>query len=196
MNKRRGFNLKDEYKKSWKYIKESKNFIYIIIGIFLLFAFAGFFIQTPDSIAEQILNFLQQLLEKTRGMSSGRLLLFIFFNNLQSSFFGIILGIIFGIFPILSAAVNGYVLGFVSFMSSAEEGFFVLLRILPHGIFELPAVFISLGIGLKLGISVFYEEKRKNFKNYFRNSLRVFLFIVIPLLIIAALIEGTLISLS
>ena len=71
----------------------------------------------------------------------------------------------------------------------------VLWRIFPHGIFELPAVFISLGLGLKLGTFIFQRNKLKAFAEFFWNSLRVFLFIVLPLLIIAAIIEGSLIFL-
>ena len=58
------FNLKREYKKSWNYIKESKNFIYLIIGIFIVFILVGFFIPTPQSVVEQILKFIKELLEK------------------------------------------------------------------------------------------------------------------------------------
>jgi len=71
-----------------------------------------------------------------------------------------------------------------------------LWRILPHGIFELPAVFIALGMGLKFGGFIFQKEKIKSLREYFWNSLRVFLFVVLPLLIIAGIIEGTLIFFS
>jgi len=106
-------------------------------------------------------------------------------------FFGIMLSI----FPVLSALVNGYVLGFVASKVSAGSGFFVLWRLLPHGIFELPALFISLGLGLKLGTFVFQKKKLKTLREYLFETIRVFFFIIIPLLIIAAIIEGSLISL-
>jgi len=186
------FNLKKEYKDSWNYIKESKKFIYFIIALFFVFTMAGFFISLPQSIIEQILNFIKELLEKTKGMNQIQLIKFIFFNNLQSSFFGMIFGALFGIFSVLATIANGYLLGFVFSLTSSEQGFSVLWKLLPHGIFELPAIFISLGLGLKLGTFVFQEDKKKSFKKYLFNSLKVFLFIVIPLLIIAAIIEGIL----
>ena len=34
-----------------------------------------------------------------------------------------------------------------------------LFRLLPHGIFELPAIFISLGLGLRFGMFIFQKEK-------------------------------------
>ena len=193
--KSKKFNLKKEFNKSLNYIKESKNFIYIVIGIFFFFAFIGFFIPTPDSISEQLLKFIQELMEKTAGMNQWELIQYIFLNNLQSSFFGLVLGVFFGIFPIITTIVNGYILGFVSIKVVSVEGIFVLWRLFPHGIFELPAVFISLGLGLKFGSFIFQKKKFDSLKDYFVNSLRVFFFIVFPLLVIAAIIEGSLIAL-
>ncbi len=193
--KSKKFNLKKEFNKSLNYIKESKNFIYIVIAIFFFFAFVGFFIPTPDSISEQLLKFIQELMEKTSGMNQFELIQYIFLNNLQSSFFGLVLGVFFGVFPIITTIVNGYILGFVSIKVVSIEGIFVLWRLIPHGIFELPAVFISLGLGLKFGSFMFQKKKFDALKDYFINSLRVFFFIVFPLLVIAAIIEGSLIAL-
>ncbi|MAG78954.1 hypothetical protein CMI40_01100 [Candidatus Pacearchaeota archaeon] len=187
------FNLKREYKKSWNYIKESKNFIYLIIGIFIVFILVGFFIPTPQSVVEQILKFIKELLEKTQNMSQGELIRFILLNNSQTSLFGIIFGVLLGIFPIIATIINGYLLGFVASISVEREGFIILWKLLPHGIFELPAIFISFGLGLKFGTFIFRKNKSKSFREYLINSLRVFLFIILPLLIIAAIIEGTLI---
>ena len=194
--KKNKFNLKREYKDSWSYIKESRNFIYSILGIFFGFTLIGFFVPASEEITKIILEFIEQLLEQTKNMSQWELIKFIFLNNLQSSFFGLIFGIALGIFPVFVAVANGYVLGFVGAMSVEAEGIFVLWRIIPHGIFELPAIFISLGLGLKLGSFIFKKEKGKFFRKYFWNSLRVFLFVVVPLLIIAAIIEGIFIFLG
>lgn len=193
--KRKRFNIFDEYRKSWKYIKESKKFIYLVIVIFLLFFLLGFFIPTPEFLYDEIMKLIKELLEKTQNMSQLDLIGFIIYNNAKSSFLSIILGIFLGIFPILDAITNGYILGFVSSFSVGSGGFLSLWRILPHGIFELPAIFISLGLGVKIGMFVFQKGKIKTFKNYLINSLKVFLLIVIPLLIIAGIIEGTLITL-
>ena len=151
---KREFNLKEEYKKSWKYLKRSRNFIYIIIGLFFVFCLVGFFIPASSSLSEQILKFIYELIEKTKDMSQGELIGFIFFNNLQSSFYGMIFGVFLGVFPIIAAIVNGYLLGFVSSMSVENLGGGVLLKLIPHGIFELPAVIFSIGIGMKIGVEV------------------------------------------
>lgn len=229
LSERKKFSLVGEYKKSLDYVRESKKFIYTIIGIFLLFGIIGFFIPAPEPIYIKIIDFIKEILEKTKGMSHSELISFIISNNLKSTFFGIIIGAFFGLVPIISALANGYLLGFVSTISVSNGGILSLWRILPHGIFELPAVFISLGLGLRLGMFLwepirFYWGKKKiisflfiliylptllitlvidkefrkkiklkfeSFRNNLINSLKVFLLIVIPLLIIAGIIEGT-----
>src|SRR3989344_1052281 len=97
--------IRNNYYKSWSYIKESKNFIYAVAAIFFFFVFIGFFIPTPEIISAQILSFIKELIEKTEGMSQIELTNFIFLNNLQSSFFGLVFGIIFGLFPIITAVI-------------------------------------------------------------------------------------------
>ena len=87
-----------------------------------------------------------------------------------------IAGVIFGVFPILGAIGNGYLLGFVAVNAVKVDGVISLWRIFPHGIFELPAVFISLGLGLRLGSFIFQKKKAEAFKEYLWDSLRVFLF--------------------
>ena len=220
----------ENYKKSWEYIKGSKNFIYSVLIIFFLFVFIGAFIPAPELLEEKILEYIQKLLEMTAGMSSGELISFIFLNNIQSSFFGMIFGMIFGIFSIITSSLNGYLLGFVSSRAVHEGGIFVLWRLFPHGIFELPALFLSAALGLRLGIPFisryfkYYLERKnilalltgifflpfsiiltlifdKKLRKYqfgdfifkINNSLRTFLFVVFPLLLIAAIIEGILI---
>ena len=190
--KKRGF-LRENYKESLDYIRVSRNFIYSVIIVFLLFFFIGFFIKAPGILEERILEFIKELLKKTAGMSQPELTSFIFFNNLQSSFIGMLFGIVLGIFPVLTTLANGYLLGFVAEKTVGKEGIFILWRLFPHGIFELPALFISLGLGLKLGTFIFKKNKLKVLGTYLLKSIKVFFFIVIPLLIIAAIIEGVLI---
>ena len=156
------FNLKEEYKQSWKYIKETKNFTYSIVAVFILLAIIGYFIYPPEDIAQQILFILENILAETKNLSSLELMLYIFINNLKSSFLGMIFGVFLGIFPIITAIINGYFVGFVSSIGVQNQGGLILLRLLPHGIFELPAIFISLGMGLKFGSFIFKKDYKKS----------------------------------
>ncbi len=194
------FNLNDfiydNFKLSWGYLKSLKNYIWFSIILFFCFILVGFML--PIFFQEQILKLIAELVRKTEGLGFFGLIKFIFINNLKSSFFAMILGIFLGIVPFIVLVVNGYVLGFVANKTVFTAGWAVLWRLLPHGIFELPAVLISISLGLKLGNFLFvYKGKNKwgEFKKWLIDSLRVFIFIVIPLLIIAGVIEGSLIIL-
>lgn len=165
------------YEEVFDFIKESRNYIYFSVLIFLIFSFIGFFFPVPDSLRGVIMNFIEELLLKTQDMSHGGLIWFILLNNIQSSFFGMIYGILFGIFPIMASLANGYLLGFVASEAVKSNGISVLWRLFPHGIFELPALFISLGLGIKLGMGAIinYFNKNKNKKIIFKGVLSLIL---------------------
>lgn len=193
-NKKNKFSLKEQYSKSWKFIKDSRNFIFIAIAVFLVFCIVGYFAPIPEDISKMILEYIKEILEKTKDLSMFGMMKFIFWNNLQSSFYAVVFGIFLGIFPLISAVVNGFLVGFVAAISVNSGGILSLWRLFPHGIFELPAVFISIGLGIKIGSFVFQKRKPLEvLKEYLKESFRVFIFIVIPLLIVAGIIEGALI---
>lgn len=186
--------MKKIYKDCWKFLKECKIHILIILVLFFVSALVGFLF--PVFFVDFIKKFIEDVVSKTEGLGFWQLFLFIAQNNIQTAFTGVILGLILGIVPLIFALFNGYVLGFVARGSVEAAGASVLLRLLPHGIFELPALVLSLALGLKLGVSVFSGKNKKNgFVYNFKNSLKVFFFIILPLLLIAALIEAGLIFL-
>lgn len=189
------FQLGNPFKKSFASLKFLKIPALIIVGVFVIFALLGFFIMPPDFIIQEILKSIQELLLRTEGMSTIELISFIFSNNLQVSFFGFVFGVFIGFISVLIALFNGYFLGFVSGLVVSNENVFALWRLLPHGVFELTAVVISLALGVKFGSFIFQKNIAESFKNYFWNGLRIFLFIVTPLLLLAAVIEGLLIGL-
>jgi stage II sporulation protein M len=187
--------FRENYSKSWNYLKEAGIFIWIIVLLFFVFVLIGFVVPIPENLKNIILDYVRQILEKTSDMSFFELIVFIFFNNLKSAFLGMIFGIFIGVFPVIVTLANGYLLGYISSLAVKEGGAISLLSLLPHGIFELPAIFIALGLGLKLGTVLFQKKLDKSFNEFFINSIRIFVFIVLPLLMIAAIIEGSLIFL-
>ena len=187
-------DVREIYGDILNYIVDSKKYIYSIIVIFFASALIGFFVPLPDSVLEKLFDYIRDILAKTEGLSTWGLIEFIFLNNVQGSFFGMAFGIFFGLFPVVAAILNGFVLGIVSSMSVQVGGIFSLWRLFPHGIFELPAIFISLGLGVRIGTYLFNGDSKKGFMYHLKNSLKVFFFVVVPLLIVAAIIEGVLIS--
>jgi len=176
------------YKKSWKFAQKSRWFIVFSLGLFSLAFLIGF--AFPVFFRAEIFAFIEELILKLEGKSVLELVIFIFLNNLQASFMVMTLGVLVGVFPIMACVVNGYLLGFVAREAVAVEGILTMWRILPHGIFELPAIISSIGIGIKIGFSVFDKKLKYNLKE----GLRFFVFVVFPLLVVAAVIEGLLVG--
>jgi len=181
-----------KYIKVIDYLKESKNYFLIVAALFSISISFGFFF--PIFLHEYIQEFIEKIMMETLDMGFFEMFAFIFENNFSIAFVSIILGIAFGIFPIFSIILNGYVIGYISNFAVREGGYVALLSLFPHGIFEIPAIIISFGLGLKLGMFVFAKNKKKQFSYDLLNSLRVLVFIVLPLLIIAAIVEALLIT--
>ncbi|MEK6885575.1 MAG: stage II sporulation protein M [Nanoarchaeota archaeon] len=180
-------------------IKRSKKYIYFSIGLFFFFVLLALILPVPAEIDRTIRNILEVILFKAFGLEEINLIAFIFNNNLNASVIGLFAGIFFGIVPLIFAISNGYMLGYVIKNLIAHLGFFngtlSLWRLLPHGIFELPAIFISIGIGLRLGFSLILALNNSDFRIFWsdlKDALRVLVLIIIPLLVLAAIIEGSL----
>ena len=118
----------------------------------------------------------------------------IFFNNAVKTLLAIVLGIVLGIVPTIFLLANGIALGVAWSVSVATRGPWIsLLSLLPHGVLELPAVFLGTSIGLSIG----YHGVRRLAGNFEIHSgaemvqgLRYFFTVIIPLLIAAALVEA------
>jgi stage II sporulation protein M len=181
----------ENYRLCFDFLKRSKRHILFSVVAFLLFAIIGFVF--PIFFREEIIELLTQLAEKIAGMGGFELTSFIFLNNIQASFFAVILGVLAGLYPLFTLITNAYLIGFVVNGAVMEGGISVLWRLLPHGIFELPAIIISISLGLKIGLNIFKRPMWKSMKEDIAESMRCFLFVILPLLIIAAVIEGILV---
>jgi len=150
----------------------------------------------PYIMSEEILKYMREIIMSTQDLSTTQLIIYIFLNNLKASFFAFALGITFAVLPLALLAVNGYVLGFVSRLVASQEGIAILWRLFPHGVFELPAILFSVGMGLKIGFDLLTMKPRviKTLKENYLEGLRFFVLVVIPFLVIAAIIEGLLVK--
>jgi stage II sporulation protein M len=70
---------------------------------------------------------------------------------------------------------------------------FLLVFILPHGVFELPAIILAMAFGLRMGLSIMSPPLGFSISESLLLSLadllKVFFLVVIPLLLLAALAE-------
>lgn len=180
----------DLFENSLDYIKLQKKYIYAIVFIFFASSIIGFVYSSEFSFMDK---FLMEIADSTRDLDYLELIWFIFSNNVTSAISSLFFGAFFGIFPFINAIFNGSILGYVYSQAASIAGYGVVWRLLPHGIFELPAIFISLGLGVHLGLSLFKFDMFKTFKKRFKESLTAFLVIVVPLLALASIIETSLI---
>ncbi len=192
MKAKKNETLRKQFGKAFAYLRESRNYICAIALVFVCGLFIGFAYSDSFKFLDE---FLKQLVSQIKGLNLMDTILFIFRNNMTSAFFGLFLGIVLGIFPLLNVISNGIILGYVMKVVWLDSGVSEFWRILPHGVFELPAVFISLALGLKLGMSIFSKKSRKEFFSRIKNSFIIFVIVVLPLLLVAATIEGILIFL-
>ncbi|MBP2029180.1 stage II sporulation protein M [Methanohalophilus levihalophilus] len=175
------------------YVGEIKPLIILATLVFFISAVLGYLFTSmnPDS-AGFSLQELESLVELIEGLSPLQIMLFIFLNNSIKSLFAILLGVFLGIIPFIFLAYNGFILGVVAYIFGSEKSLlFVLAAILPHGLIELPMIFISVAIGMRVGIASFdiVRGRPSNVKAELSRGLSIFFRFVVPMLLIAAVVE-------
>ena len=119
--------------------------------------------------------------------------IFIFIKNVSVLVLSFVFSPILCLLPILVLTLNSWLLASVSVIIAQEESFwFVLAGLLPHGIFELPALIIGEAAALSFGtaamLTLFKKERRNLLLPNLKQNLR-YLLIAFALLLPAAIIE-------
>lgn len=172
---------------------------WIIVAIFLFGAGFGiglaFSLTTPDVALDLLEEDLSALAELAAILEPFKVstAIFLFTKNLSVLLLGFFFSPILCLFPVLILTLNGLVLSFVAAVIAQEKSIgFVLAGLLPHGIFEIPALIISEAAALSFGIAaitaIFSEEKRRVLLPNLKQNLK-YLAIACALLVPAAVIE-------
>jgi stage II sporulation protein M len=185
------YNLQQDF--STRYVRALWPYLLVIVFVFFGSLLTGYvsaanFPEMADTLMKSFSSRFGPLL----SMSPLYIMLAIFLNNAFVSLVSLILGIAIGIFPLLFIASNGYLVGVISYIVSQEKGYlFILMALLPHGIVELPMVFLSASIGLRLGHHAFLNliGRPAELKKEFKRGLKFYFHWIMPLLFIAAIIE-------
>jgi len=170
--------LVKHYQKIWRDLNEVRGYIFAAILIFIAGNLSAILI---PSLGERVISISLGYLKTFVNKNSIELLVFIFLKNASSAFFAIVFGFLFGLVPVFGAAFNGIALGAV--LNLNPLNFF---KIIPHGIFELSAIFIAWGLGIWCAGGLFHSPPI-SFR--IKRSLNIYLSIIVPLLIIAAIVE-------
>jgi stage II sporulation protein M len=139
---------------------------------------------------DALLDSLRIIAERFKGKGAETTVVLIFLRNFFAVSFSLLTGALLGIVPVFAAVINGVLVGVVLSYGKKTGLLAVLGSLLPHGIFELPAIFLSWGMGIWLGTWPFRRDTRETFCERLRGALSVFFLFIVPLLMIAAVIEG------
>ncbi|MFS0784624.1 stage II sporulation protein M [Bacillus sp. 1P06AnD] len=119
----------------------------------------------------------------------------IFFNNLFACILAIVFGFIPYVLPLVvligNGAVVGVLLGAIS-LNGGSIASWVLRGLVPHGITEMTAVLLSIGIGLFIStwlVKKIAGKETKTFGTVVKMVAQTFIAVILPLLVISAVIE-------
>lgn len=186
---------------AWKFYREQ--LLRLHLGCMLAFlavsalsaVVLGLFAEQAQAIVESFMEEVQQsgLVDESGSIS----LMALFGNNLQATLTATAMGLVpFVYLPVFSLALNGAVIGAVlalSEMMGMELWQMILLGLLPHGIFEIPAIMLGVAMGLYLCRQMNGTLRKRTgtpkIEVVLPHLCRVAVFGVVPLLAVAALIE-------
>jgi len=181
---------------NWKedaaYLRSIRPYILISVYLFLTTAALGFVasVRNPELAATYVGDVAEKL-QCILDLSPPKMMMAIFLNNLFLSTMALLLGVGFGIVPLIVVIMNGLVVGLVVHQAILAGGLaFVVVALLPHGIIELPTVLICIGVGFRLGHLMIRTllGRAGDLEGELRQALRLLRWVVI-LLFVAAVIE-------
>lgn len=149
-------------------------------------------INIPGLLYEDIAA-LEKLGELLAPLPQESVFVFIFIKNVSAVLISFAFSPLFCLMPVLALTINGGLIGVISASTIQEESLgYLLAGLLPHGIFELPALIMGEAVALSFGTAVmltlFNKERRKLLLPNLRKNLK-YLAIALVLFLLAAIIE-------
>ena len=195
--------IKQQYRESMQYFQERLRRPFLLcLAAFLMMGVLCCLVLSlnPDLTYEIIAKITTMIVDKNiiesdGGLAMGRLL----WNNLLAGIISILYGIVpFLFFPVFSILINASILGAMGalyYLSGIGLGI-LALGILPHGIFEIPALLLCVAMGIRLCLTLTRMILRKygalEFQETLYGTLQVYFLWALPLFTLAAVIECTL----
>lgn len=162
----------------------------VLIGVGIGLAF-------PEQAYQTINSFMEQITESGVIDAEGEMSVFaLLLNNWRAMLTSAAYGFIpFLFLPVLSLLMNGILLGLLAaiFAAGGAPVIIYLAGILPHGIFEIPALLFSISCGVCLCRNmcrlVVSDPKRVPLLQLLEDLLRVVVLVIAPLTAVAAFVE-------
>jgi stage II sporulation protein M len=185
-----------DYQLSFKgdlaYLKSIRAFIGLTVLAFMAAAMTGYFAAAADS--ELAAGWMKELemLKWIMGFHPILIMLIIFLKNLTACAMSVLLGLGFGLVPLLVLTSNGIMIGIVSYVIIHKQGVLYLLAgIAPHGIIELPTILLGISMGFRLGYLLAFTllGEKVDLAGETRVAIHFLVKWFVPLLFLAAAIE-------
>ncbi len=169
---------------------------WILIASCLFGIGLGFGLATPAStsglISEDLVA-LEELVNLLATLPQFAVFVIILIKNSVALILSFVFSPVLGLMPVMALVLNGGIIGFISVLVAEQESVgFVLAGLLPHGIFEIPALIIGQAAALRFGmmalLSLFQKNTRRLFLPNLKQNFR-YLLIALALLLPAAIIE-------
>lgn len=195
--------ISEFYKKMWTWLRANIRRLFLVsFGLFIGAAVIShiYFSAHPDLASKAFTRLAEILAQKISPDASGFELFFqILLNNLRAGTLFLLFGFIpFLFIPLVGIFINGIQIGLVSSVTliqgkSLAKVFF--LGILPHGIFEIPAILLANTLGLYVSIQILkkimdFDKEKIPLVQTVKKTAVVWAAVVIPLVIMGALIEA------
>ncbi len=171
--------------KRWLFIAVFLFGIGLVLGLATTTAVTGL-------LAEDVAA-LEELADLLAPLPQLSVFAFIFIKNVSAVLISFAFSPIVCLVPVMALIINGWIIGLVSTTVIQEKSLgYLLAGLLPHGIFELPALIMGEAVALSFGTAVllalFKKERRSQLLPNLKQNLR-YLIVAFALLLPAAIIE-------
>ena len=191
--------LKKQHRALWQFYRETfGEALLMTVAAFLIICLLGFGVSLFNrSIPELVLNYFTQMVQDGNIITDDGIIHFgaLLINNLRAAAISVLYGFIpFIYLTALAVGMNALIIGVLAayYVNSGASLLIFFAGILPHGVFELPALLIAFALGLLLCRRT-TQYVRKNTKGMMKpllcNIARSFVMHVLPLLVMAAVAE-------
>ena len=146
---------------------------------------------TISPLSEEVAA-LEEFAGLLASLPQSSIVLLILAKNVMAILLSFALSPVFNLVPVIALIMNGWLIGLVSTLVLREQSLgYLLSGLVPHGIFELPALIMGEAAALSFGTAVFlalFKGRRENLLPNLKRNLK-YLAIALGLFIPAAIIE-------
>ena len=197
--------IKSEYALMFKFLKSIRKLVLILLLLFVVITVIAYFVMSslyqaqPEVVEQHITEIAEMINSKDIIDNSGNMdPVKLFLANFYAAMAAVSYGMMpFLFLPVFSLVVNASAVGIITAIFKATETggvFDTLVGILPHGIFEIPALMLSIAFGLRLCLLVTRLLRRNagryDLYDFSADTARALVLAVVPLLIMAAFVES------